>query len=235
MLQQINFLEAMGVLFTAILAILFGFVLWGFFKVRDEHAARFVTFGTLGALHATVEPDVHLGMLGRTFMPNRRRTCKSPYGNRQRIRPERSRFRSHGKNRQAKNQEICFHFRRFKARRKERNERVMNTAMRSAYQSADLKWYSKISAESSAPSFPCKPVTIHSFFDTRMPRTSIGAGVPVSAQKEIHSASSDCNSVGKASVKTAARSSFKQKKVLSNNGTPVPAQPRGIDTDEIFP
>ena len=36
MLQQINFLEAMGVLFTAILAILFGFVLWGFFKVRGE-------------------------------------------------------------------------------------------------------------------------------------------------------------------------------------------------------
>lgn len=36
MLQQINFLEAMGVLFTAILAILFGFVLWGFIKVRGE-------------------------------------------------------------------------------------------------------------------------------------------------------------------------------------------------------
>lgn len=36
MLQQINFLEAMGVLFTAILAILFGFVLWGFFKVKSE-------------------------------------------------------------------------------------------------------------------------------------------------------------------------------------------------------
>lgn len=36
MLQQINFLEAMGVLFTALLAILFGFVLWGFFKVKSE-------------------------------------------------------------------------------------------------------------------------------------------------------------------------------------------------------
>lgn len=36
MLQQINFFECMGVLFTAILAILFGFVLWGFFKVRAE-------------------------------------------------------------------------------------------------------------------------------------------------------------------------------------------------------
>lgn len=36
MLQQINFFECMGVLFTAILAILFGFVIWGFFKVRAE-------------------------------------------------------------------------------------------------------------------------------------------------------------------------------------------------------
>jgi flagellar biogenesis protein FliO len=36
MLQQINFFECMGVLFTAILAILFGFVIWGFFKVRSE-------------------------------------------------------------------------------------------------------------------------------------------------------------------------------------------------------
>ena len=36
MLQQINFFECMGVFFTAILAILFGFVLWGFFKVRGE-------------------------------------------------------------------------------------------------------------------------------------------------------------------------------------------------------
>ena len=36
MLQQINFFECMGVLFTAILAILFGFILWGFFKVRSE-------------------------------------------------------------------------------------------------------------------------------------------------------------------------------------------------------
>ena len=36
MLQQINFFECMGVLFTAILAILFCFVLWGFFKVRSE-------------------------------------------------------------------------------------------------------------------------------------------------------------------------------------------------------
>lgn len=33
---QINFFECMGVLFTAILAILFGFVLWGFFKVRAD-------------------------------------------------------------------------------------------------------------------------------------------------------------------------------------------------------
>ena len=36
MLQQINFFECMGVLFTALLAILFGFVLWGFFKVKSE-------------------------------------------------------------------------------------------------------------------------------------------------------------------------------------------------------
>ena len=36
MLQQINFFECMGVLFTAILAILFAFVIWGFFKVRAE-------------------------------------------------------------------------------------------------------------------------------------------------------------------------------------------------------
>lgn len=36
MLQQINFFECMGVLFTAILAILFAFVIWGFFKVRSE-------------------------------------------------------------------------------------------------------------------------------------------------------------------------------------------------------
>ena len=36
MLQQINFFECMGVLFTAILTILFAFVLWGFFKVRAE-------------------------------------------------------------------------------------------------------------------------------------------------------------------------------------------------------
>ena len=36
MLQQINFFECMGVLFTAILAILFAFVMWGFFKVRSE-------------------------------------------------------------------------------------------------------------------------------------------------------------------------------------------------------
>lgn len=36
MLQQINFFECMGVLFTAILAILFAFVMWGFFKVRAE-------------------------------------------------------------------------------------------------------------------------------------------------------------------------------------------------------
>ena len=33
---QINFFECMGVLFTAILAILFAFVMWGFFKVRSE-------------------------------------------------------------------------------------------------------------------------------------------------------------------------------------------------------
>ena len=36
MLQQINFFECMGVFFTAILAILFCFVLWGFFKIRAE-------------------------------------------------------------------------------------------------------------------------------------------------------------------------------------------------------
>ena len=36
MLQQINFFECMGVLFTAILAIIFAFVIWGFFKVRAE-------------------------------------------------------------------------------------------------------------------------------------------------------------------------------------------------------
>lgn len=36
MLQQINFFECMGVFFTAILAILFAFVIWGFFKVKAE-------------------------------------------------------------------------------------------------------------------------------------------------------------------------------------------------------
>lgn len=36
MLQQINFFECMGVLFTAILAIICAFVIWGFFKVRSE-------------------------------------------------------------------------------------------------------------------------------------------------------------------------------------------------------
>lgn len=33
---QINFFECMGVLFTAILAIICAFVIWGFFKVRSE-------------------------------------------------------------------------------------------------------------------------------------------------------------------------------------------------------
>lgn len=36
MLQQINFFECMGVLFTFILVLLFAVVLWGFFKVRSE-------------------------------------------------------------------------------------------------------------------------------------------------------------------------------------------------------
>lgn len=36
MLQQINFFECMGVLFTALLAIVFAFILYGFFKVRNE-------------------------------------------------------------------------------------------------------------------------------------------------------------------------------------------------------
>ena len=37
---SINFFECMGVFFTAILAILFAFVLWGFFKVRNEMKKR---------------------------------------------------------------------------------------------------------------------------------------------------------------------------------------------------
>ena len=35
-LMTINFFECMGVLFTAILAILFGFVIWGFVHVKRE-------------------------------------------------------------------------------------------------------------------------------------------------------------------------------------------------------
>ena len=35
-LIQINFFECMGVLFTAVLAIIFGFVIWGFIHVKRE-------------------------------------------------------------------------------------------------------------------------------------------------------------------------------------------------------
>lgn len=36
MILLTNFFEVMGVLFTAILAMIFAFVLWGFFKIRHE-------------------------------------------------------------------------------------------------------------------------------------------------------------------------------------------------------
>lgn len=36
MILLTNFFEVMGVVFTAILAIICAFVLWGFFKVRNE-------------------------------------------------------------------------------------------------------------------------------------------------------------------------------------------------------
>lgn len=36
MILLTNFFEVMGVVFTALLAIVFGFILYGFFKVRNE-------------------------------------------------------------------------------------------------------------------------------------------------------------------------------------------------------
>lgn len=36
MILLTNFFEVMGVVFTFILAVIFAFVLWGFFKVRNE-------------------------------------------------------------------------------------------------------------------------------------------------------------------------------------------------------
>ena len=36
MILLTNFFEVLGVVFTAILAVVFGFILWGFFKIRHE-------------------------------------------------------------------------------------------------------------------------------------------------------------------------------------------------------
>ena len=36
MILLTNFLEIMGMVFTALLAIVFAFILWGFIKVRNE-------------------------------------------------------------------------------------------------------------------------------------------------------------------------------------------------------
>ena len=36
MILLTNFFEVLGVVFTAILAVVFGFILWGFFKVMSK-------------------------------------------------------------------------------------------------------------------------------------------------------------------------------------------------------